>query len=226
MFRSSSKSEGQEVEPHTIVKLNVGGEKFETTVMTISKFLESYLIKMVIAEEEKIGLGQELFIDRDPKLFRVILQYYREPNSLMLPRKLSKVKALLLEAMFFQLEALEADLNSLIKTYPFAVGDMVKFDPEVIGADWNLSRLHGHQPVVTIQQCSIGPDPGSSECQKWAIATLKGRIEDLNELVARVRFVAVDEGCTRMLRELLTVDEDELEHVDAYILLGALKLVG
>ena len=57
------------------LKLNVGGKKFSTAVSTILSIRDSFLARLV--ESGKADLKEEIFIDRSPTVFHLILDYYR-----------------------------------------------------------------------------------------------------------------------------------------------------
>ena len=54
------------------VKLNVGGEMFETTTETLTKFPHSRLAELVNSNKEDV-----LRLDLDPESFRHVLNYLR-----------------------------------------------------------------------------------------------------------------------------------------------------
>ena len=54
------------------VKLNVGGEMFETTTETLTKFPDSRLAELVNSNKEDV-----LRLDLDPECFRHVLNYLR-----------------------------------------------------------------------------------------------------------------------------------------------------
>jgi hypothetical protein len=70
-----------------IIKLSVGGLKYETTVETLTKDLGSVFAKFFIQGEKHpdfIMTAQgTLFIDRDGSLFNYILNYLRDTKILL-----------------------------------------------------------------------------------------------------------------------------------------------
>lgn len=58
-----------------IVKLNVGGKKFQTRKETILNKSDSLLARII--ESERVDLNEELFFDRSSKYFPYILDYLR-----------------------------------------------------------------------------------------------------------------------------------------------------
>jgi hypothetical protein len=69
------------------IKFNVGGRKFETTRGTIMKYPDSVLAKH-IGDLSKSDTKGRYFIDRNPKVFAAILEYYRS-NVLACPPQVS-----------------------------------------------------------------------------------------------------------------------------------------
>ena len=71
------------------VILNIGGVRFETSILTLRKDPNSLLAKLFTKESSSITHGS-IFIDRDASHFKVILNYLRydrEINSALLPRE-------------------------------------------------------------------------------------------------------------------------------------------
>jgi hypothetical protein len=63
-----------------IVKLNVGGDKMQTYLDTLTEYPDSYFGIMFSGRYRDVGkikAGEELFLDRDPELFRIILSFLR-----------------------------------------------------------------------------------------------------------------------------------------------------
>ena len=84
------------------VKLNVGGHYFTTTLQTLTKDRNSRLAAMFSGEHAKNGT---LFLDRDGKHFRFILNYLRN-GELVLPDDAKFVKELETEAQFYKIEGI------------------------------------------------------------------------------------------------------------------------
>ena len=68
-----------DVSDMTWVKLNVGGQRFETSLSTISKYPESLLAKMIADNTEKQNHGDDeaINIDCDQEYFSIILTWLR-----------------------------------------------------------------------------------------------------------------------------------------------------
>lgn len=62
------------------IKLNIGGTRFETTAHTLTR-IEGTVLKTLLEERWNCPAcpqGQEIFIDRDPTHFRIILNFLRD----------------------------------------------------------------------------------------------------------------------------------------------------
>ena len=86
----------------TSVKLNVGGHHFTTSLQTLTKDPNSRLAAMFSGEHDKTG---PIFLDRDGKHFRFILNYLRN-GELVLPDDAKFVKELETEAQFYKIEGI------------------------------------------------------------------------------------------------------------------------
>lgn len=93
-----------------IVRLNVGGHKFVTTLSTLRGSTDSMLSQMFSAHGIQPSLLDpegNFFIDRDGQLFSYILSHLRSPGSGRLPSTLEELRELQQEANFFGLKDLE-----------------------------------------------------------------------------------------------------------------------
>ena len=89
-----------------LVKLNVGGEIFWTTDDTLTSRGPNMLSCMIQHPNPARKVGDALFIDRDPKAFRWILNYLR--GSRVLPRKNSPDMYLVKEeAEYYAIDSLK-----------------------------------------------------------------------------------------------------------------------
>lgn len=101
----------------SILLLNVGGVHYATTVETIQHFPGSYLSRLVMSENPLKDESGRLFIDRDGKLFRYILDYYRYGKS-SLPKQFKELGRLKEEAIFYGLDDMICQLEDMISTDP------------------------------------------------------------------------------------------------------------
>jgi hypothetical protein len=60
-----------------IVKLNVGGKRFETTLNTLISHKKSYFYHLLSSNKFKPDKNEEYFLDRSPEYFNDILYYLR-----------------------------------------------------------------------------------------------------------------------------------------------------
>ena len=67
---------------NAIVRLNVGGVRFSTTLGTLRKYPDSFLGAMFSSRHRlECDARGDVFIDRDPVLLGVILQFLRQGNA-------------------------------------------------------------------------------------------------------------------------------------------------
>lgn len=103
------------------VSLNVGGEIYTTTLDTLTHYRDSMLGAMFTGQipmlRDKSG---HVFIDRDGKIFRYILNYLRS-NSLDLPDGFSEVALLRREADFFQIRPLLEEIRQYELSLPLSL---------------------------------------------------------------------------------------------------------
>ena len=105
-------------QPHyfpSIVKLNVGGQHFTTSLQTLTRDPNSMLAAMFSGRHEvQTTEDGSFFIDRDGTYFRFILNYLRN-GELILPDGATFLKELEAEAKFYQLQGI---LDELHRTAP------------------------------------------------------------------------------------------------------------
>lgn len=91
--------------------LNVGGKIFKTTKETIDKYPD-YPLSKIIGPLGKINELGEYFIDRNPKYFEPVLDYYRT-NILVKPEKLN-IQLYLCELDYWNIENLQTKIYNFI----------------------------------------------------------------------------------------------------------------
>ncbi|CDW57112.1 BTB [Trichuris trichiura] len=114
-----------------IIELNVGGEKYQTTLATLTKDSNSVLSRQLLALESPRDSSPppaddterdsviscfssgSYFIDRDGKLFRYVLEYLRN-GKLILPESFNEYEALYEEARFFNVDGLLQEIQERI----------------------------------------------------------------------------------------------------------------
>lgn len=129
------------------VALNVGGETFTTTLDTLTRCRDSMLGAMFTGRIPVLRDSKgNVFIDRDGKAFRHILNYLRS-GFLDLPDGFAELSLLRREADFFQIRPLldaidhhEATLPLSPRVGPFAAMLMVNVESKV--RVWKLQPLH------------------------------------------------------------------------------------
>lgn len=103
------------------VRLNIGGKIFSTSVNTLLTIRDSFLARLV--ESGKIDIKEEIFIDRTPKIFPFILDFYRFRK--LDYKKLTKADSILLreEAEYYAITEIVNLLDDRLKEPQF-----VKFE--------------------------------------------------------------------------------------------------
>ncbi|PIO71060.1 K+ channel tetramerization domain protein, partial [Teladorsagia circumcincta] len=115
------------------VKLNVGGQIFETTVGTLCRVPNTRLSRLV-DNIDRLNDGSEIFIDHDPKYFPMVLNFLRD-GRIPLPDNITEIDQLRWEAQYFELSALTDFIESEEQRGPpFFRGD------KVIWRDQNFQR--------------------------------------------------------------------------------------
>lgn len=104
-----------------IIRFNVGGKKFATRTSTLLKVKDTLFEKMIISK--KFDFKNEIFLDRDPKLFLHILDYFRNGKIKyeLLDRK--DLEQLLVEAQYFEI----GEISNFIAE-KFKIIDFVRFE--------------------------------------------------------------------------------------------------
>lgn len=85
-----------------VVDLNVGGYMYSTTWKTIKSETDNFLVDIIKSNSNSKDTNKRIFIDRDGKLFRFILEYLRN-NSIILPDNFKEKASLRREAKYFRL---------------------------------------------------------------------------------------------------------------------------
>ena len=97
----------------SIVKLNVGGKRFTTSLQTLARDPNSMLAAMFSGRHEvETTEDGSFFIDRDGTYFRFILNYLRN-GELILPEGVTFLAELEAEAKFYQVQGLLDELKTI-----------------------------------------------------------------------------------------------------------------
>ena len=117
-----------EINTDNRVYLDIGGQRFTTTIKTLTQHINSIFFKTLIMEKWNVNtnsIDNPIFIDRDGRLFDYILKYLRTGEIIIEDRTVRK--ELLIEAKYYKLQNLEDELNLIIrKEEPFI--SMSSFD--------------------------------------------------------------------------------------------------
>ncbi|XP_023274746.1 BTB/POZ domain-containing protein KCTD21-like [Seriola lalandi dorsalis] len=141
------------------VSLNVGGEIYTTTLDTLTRCRDSMLGAMFTGQIPMLRDSKgNIFIDRDGKVFRYILNYLRS-SSLDLPDGFSELALLQREADFFQIHPLleeihryEASVPRSLRGGPLGAMIIVNVESKVRILHFNLR--HGPENYE-LRTCSV-----------------------------------------------------------------------
>jgi len=119
-----------------IVDLNVGGYSYSTTLKTLKSESNNLLIELIDGNKACKDSGKRIFIDRDGKLFRFILDFLRN-KSVLLPDNFNERATLKREAEFFRLGNMVKLLDNDDITFDTNEMNSLKIQPIPL----SLSRL-------------------------------------------------------------------------------------
>ncbi|XP_026207796.1 BTB/POZ domain-containing protein KCTD21 [Anabas testudineus] len=106
---------------HDLVSLNVGGEIYTTTLDTLTRCRDSMLGAMFTGQIPVVKDNRgNIFIDRDGKVFRYILNFLRS-SALDLPDSFSELALLRREADFFQIHPLLEEIRRYEASVPLSL---------------------------------------------------------------------------------------------------------
>ena len=116
----------------SIVKLNVGGQHFTTSLQTLTRDPNSMLAAMFSGRHEvQTTEDGSFFIDRDGTYFRFLLNYLRN-GELILPDGATFLKELEAEAKFYQLQGILDEMHELHELHRTAPKELKEFEESVI----------------------------------------------------------------------------------------------
>ncbi|XP_032241329.1 BTB/POZ domain-containing protein KCTD15-like [Nematostella vectensis] len=91
-----------------LVKLNIGGSEFVSTLQTLTR-RQSWFSVTDAYKKSPSGDYYTLFLDRDPKVFRHVLNFIRD-ERLSLPENFKEYELLLREATYYQIEGIREEI--------------------------------------------------------------------------------------------------------------------
>ncbi|KAK2197435.1 bifunctional Kelch-type beta propeller/Kelch repeat type 1/SKP1-BTB-POZ domain superfamily/Potassium channel tetramerization-type BTB domain/BTB-POZ domain [Babesia duncani] len=94
-----------QIATQTMIDINVGGVVFETSRHVLMRQPESFLAALISGRHE-VGRDRQgrIFLDRDYELFRVILNYLRNPSCIPVPRDTTESSLILSEASYYRIK--------------------------------------------------------------------------------------------------------------------------
>lgn len=102
------------VSPNPKVILNIGGQKFETSLSTVLQAPPTSLLVTRLGNQS-LNSDLEVFFDRDWMYFRFILNYLRMGKDAILPDSYMGLIELLMEAKFYGLKDLVDICDARVK---------------------------------------------------------------------------------------------------------------
>jgi len=138
----------EKTERGEVVRLNVGGVRYSTSIPTLIKIPNSFFSAM-FGGSFPLQLQDEVFIDRDGDLFKYILNYLRR-GRVILPQDSILRQELIEEAQFYSLSDLVQALQGNLLVTPEFNMDMncICFDGVDDYIDLGLYQTH---PLYTIE---------------------------------------------------------------------------
>ena len=172
-----------------IVHLNVGGQRFSTSKRTLlsvqgeETFFTSLLSGRISSNVDENGC---LFIDRDPTLFRLILNYLRthQLHLLIEESNASQLSALVHEAKFYGIAPLAKQLSMCKDVGKSSCGNILfcgKLDPPKSNNAVKIIKAHFSTIVVAFDDhFACYQHKGVSGYQRvFVSSTIDGTIEDI-----------------------------------------------
>jgi hypothetical protein len=123
-----------------VVKLNVGGKKYGTTIATLTQDGDNFFTTLIKNHEQTIKDSKYIFIDRDADYFRFILNYLRQPLTWTIPTNID-IEMLKHEADFYGLTNLLIILNKsndFVNKYGMYNGFAIRVDSDTFNL-WTLT---------------------------------------------------------------------------------------
>ncbi|CAE7444843.1 Kctd8 [Symbiodinium necroappetens] len=136
------------IEASPVLRLNVGGKEYVTSLSTLRRVDSGMLAKMFGSNLPSATIGGAYFIDRDGDLFRFVLSYLRD-GAVELPSSFQELRRLEREASFFLLPGMLQLIRSKMSEVHLEV------------------RLFAEPFGCTAEQCNCGDIPTRSAMSSW-----------------------------------------------------------
>ena len=179
-----------------VIKLNVGGHIFQTSLQNLKKYPESTLAAMFSETFDLVKGGDgAYFIDRDGTHFRHILNFLRFED--VPPEKVLKTSAkeeLMREAEFFGLAPLVEMIKNSTSKKNEGIADQSKANKPVDGNEFETTiNDHCEQTQVIIDEIQSKLETGNSALQKSfeKLQECKNEYLELTKKVEMVHFPKV-----------------------------------
>jgi hypothetical protein len=162
------------------VTFKVGGKRFETTIATLTKFDDTYFSAMFSGRHTlKPDPDGSYFIDRDPLVFRYVLNYLRGDD---LPLDLlSKLELyhLLQDAKYYNLVSLIEHFEPKQPKYPLIGSKFVEISP-----DRKTMTMRRNKECSVIHKCIVDMNLLTEKHEiKWSIHVKEAKNGIVNALV-------------------------------------------
>jgi len=154
----------------SMIKLNVGGRMFATSLATLTSHPDSYFGAMFSKQWNSKPAGEDgsYFIDKNPQVFHIILDYLRG-EELDLELTPSEKRALLRDAQFYQLPDLVDILNKPLNP-PKETNILWELNPSPYGTLSNNNRtFQKNQGGALVSFTVLGTVGWSSGVHQWSV---------------------------------------------------------
>jgi hypothetical protein len=122
-----------ETKSEEIVRLNIGGRKFSTTIKTLMSISDTLFYKIIITK--CLDLKKEIFIDRNPDVFPYLLDYLRYKKINYSKFSFEELVQLKEEAEYFEILPVEQYLEDIAK------------EKNIVGLEVSAFYQEGSNPV-------------------------------------------------------------------------------
>jgi hypothetical protein len=119
-----------------IVRLNVGGKKFATTLETLNSARDTLFWSMIYTK--KFDLTKEIFFDRNPEMFPYILDYLRYKKLNLKRFTPEELQILADDVEYYQLLDLEKILCVITKEITILKMEVSSFYPNIGSTDFKV----------------------------------------------------------------------------------------